>query len=154
MVQSSPIARIVSADKGTKSTVEPYERAMSRISTAVDREDHVRVPTRPRRSSEHSHTARKVAGGKGQESRAGVSIISPEKTLGQRGKCRWRVCRLFLAWTGKVRGGISLRWRIIGLRCARRDNGNILTLYYSKRQQPIISYFGQGMGLMFPLIRA
>lgn len=75
-MQYSPIARIVSADKGTKSAVVPYERAMSRISTAVAREDHLRVPTRPRRSSEHSHTTRKVAGGKGQESRAGVSLIS------------------------------------------------------------------------------
>lgn len=76
MMQYSPIARIVTIDKGTKSAVVPCENAMSRISTAVAREDHLRVPTRPRRFREHSNNATLTTRGKWRKSRAGVALLS------------------------------------------------------------------------------
>ena len=57
----------VTREIGMRSSGVPCDRAMSSISTAVAKEDHFMVPTRPRRSSEQSHNAKKEAEGKAQE---------------------------------------------------------------------------------------
>lgn len=52
----------VSIDRGMNTTATLQDNAIAKISNAVMRDVHFRVPTRPRRFSEHNHSATKEAG--------------------------------------------------------------------------------------------
>ena len=59
-----PITKNVTIDVERKNAGVPWDKTMNSIITAVANDDHLMVPTRPSRSSEHGHIKNVEAGGK------------------------------------------------------------------------------------------